>query len=68
MLFHEWGFRGNVEQYTDPLNSFIDKVLARRKGIPISLSVLYLLVSERLGMPLEPVGLPGPFCRGLLRR
>jgi regulator of sirC expression with transglutaminase-like and TPR domain len=64
VLFHEWGFRGNVEQYTDPLNSFIDKVLTRRKGIPISLSVLYLLVGERLGLPLEPVGLPGHFVVG----
>ena len=64
VLFHEWGFRGNVEQYTDPLNSFIDKVLTRRKGIPLSLSVLYLLVGERLGLPLEPVGLPGHFVVG----
>jgi regulator of sirC expression with transglutaminase-like and TPR domain len=64
VLFHEWGFRGNVEQYTDPMNSFIDKVLMRRKGIPISLSVLYLLVAERLGIPLEPVGLPGHFVVG----
>jgi len=64
VLFHEWGFRGNVEQYTDPLNSFIDHVLARRKGIPISLSILYLLVADRLGLPLEPVGLPGHFVVG----
>ena len=64
VLFHEWGFRGNVEQFADPLNSFIDKVLMRRKGIPISLSVLYLLVGERLGLPLEPVGLPGHFVVG----
>ena len=64
VLFHEWGFRGNVEQYTDPMNSFIDKVLVRRKGIPLSLSVLYLLVGERLGLPLEPVGLPGHFLVG----
>jgi regulator of sirC expression with transglutaminase-like and TPR domain len=64
VLFHEWGFRGNVEQYTDPMNSFIDKVLTRRKGIPISLSILYLLVGERLGLPLEPVGLPGHFVVG----
>lgn len=64
VLFHEWGFRGNVEQFTDPMNSFIDKVLVRRKGIPISLSVLYLLVGERLGVPLEPVGLPGHFVVG----
>jgi regulator of sirC expression with transglutaminase-like and TPR domain len=64
VLFHEWGFRGNVEHYTDPMNSFIDKVLERRKGNPISLSVLYLLVAERLGLPLEPVGLPGHFVVG----
>jgi regulator of sirC expression with transglutaminase-like and TPR domain len=64
VLFHEWGFRGNVEQFTDPMNSFIDQVLMRRKGIPISLSVLYLLVGERLGLPLEPVGLPGHFVVG----
>jgi regulator of sirC expression with transglutaminase-like and TPR domain len=64
VLFHEWGFRGNSEQYTDPLNSFIDQVLSRRKGIPISLSILFLLVAERLGLPLEPVGLPGHFVVG----
>lgn len=64
VIFHEWGFRGNVEQYTDPLNSLIDRVLERRKGIPISLSILYLLVAERLSMPLEPVGLPGHFVVG----
>jgi hypothetical protein len=59
VLFHEWGFRGNVEQYTDPMNSFIDKVLTRRKGIPISLSVLYLLVGERLGLPWSRSAFPG---------
>jgi regulator of sirC expression with transglutaminase-like and TPR domain len=64
VLFHEWGFRGNVEHYTDPMNSFIDKVLRRKKGIPISLSVLYLLVGERLALPLEAVGLPGHFVVG----
>jgi regulator of sirC expression with transglutaminase-like and TPR domain len=64
VLFHEWGFHGNVEHYTDPRNSFIDQVLERRTGIPLSLSIIYLLVAERLGLELEPVGLPGHFIVG----
>jgi regulator of sirC expression with transglutaminase-like and TPR domain len=64
VLFHEWGFHGNVEHYTDPRNSFLDQVLARRTGIPISLSIVYLLVAERAGLELEPVGLPGHFVVG----
>lgn len=64
VLFHEWGFHGNVENYTDPRNSFIDQVLERRTGIPLSLSIVYLLVGERLGIELEPVGLPGHFIVG----
>ncbi len=64
VLFHEWGFHGNTENYTDPRNSFIDQVLERRTGIPLSLSVVYLLVAERLGIELEPVGLPGHFIVG----
>jgi regulator of sirC expression with transglutaminase-like and TPR domain len=64
VLFHEWGFRGNTEHYTDPLNSFLDQVLLRRKGLPISLSILYLLVAGRLDIELEPVGLPGHFAVG----
>jgi regulator of sirC expression with transglutaminase-like and TPR domain len=64
VLFHESGFRGNVEDYTDPNNSFLDQVLARRRGIPVSLSIVYLLVARRLGVTLEPVGLPGHFVVG----
>jgi regulator of sirC expression with transglutaminase-like and TPR domain len=64
VLFHEWGFHGNVEHYTDPLNSFLDQVLIRRTGIPLSLSIVYLLVAQRLGLALEPVGLPGHFIVG----
>ncbi len=64
VLFHENGFRGNIEHYTDPLNSFLDQVLKRRKGTPLSLSTIYLLVAQRLGMDLEPVGLPGHFVVG----
>ena len=64
VLFHEYGLRGNTDHYTDPLNSYLDQVLARRKGIPISLSIVYLLVAERMGLNLEPVGLPGHFMVG----
>ena len=64
VLFHEWGFHGNREHYTDPRNSFIDQVLTRRTGIPIALSIVYLCVGERLGLPLEPVGMPGHFVVG----
>jgi regulator of sirC expression with transglutaminase-like and TPR domain len=64
VLFHEKGYHGNVDHYTDPDNSFLDQVLERRKGLPISLSVLYLLVAQRLGLDLEPIGLPGHFMVG----
>src|SRR5581483_4312030 len=64
VLFHEWGFHGNVEHYTDPRNSLIDQVLDRRTGIPPSLSIVYLLVAERLAIDLEPIGLPGHFIVG----
>lgn len=64
VMFHEWGFHGNVEHYTDPRNSFLDQVLERRTGIPLSLSIVYLLVAERLDIELDPVGLPGHFIVG----
>lgn len=64
VLYHEYGYHGNIEHYNDPDNSLIDQVLTRQKGIPLSLSLLYLLVAERLGLELEPVGLPGHFMVG----
>lgn len=64
VLFHEHGLRGNAEHYADPLNSYLDQVLIRRKGIPVSLSIVYLLVAERVGLQLEPVGLPEHFMVG----
>lgn len=60
-LFQEQGFCGNVQQYHDPRNSYLNDVLERRLGIPISLSVLYLALAERLGVPAQGVGLPGHF-------
>jgi regulator of sirC expression with transglutaminase-like and TPR domain len=64
VLFHEAGFRGNTEHYEDPLNSFLPVVLERRLGLPITLSIVYLLVARRVGLELEPVALPGHFLVG----
>jgi regulator of sirC expression with transglutaminase-like and TPR domain len=60
-LFDRLGFRGNSSDYYDPDNNFINMVLKRRTGIPISLSALYILLGERLGLPIRGVGLPGHF-------
>jgi regulator of sirC expression with transglutaminase-like and TPR domain len=60
-LFEEEGFRGNAEDYYDPRNSFLDDVLERRLGIPITLSVLYVAVAARAGLHAAGVGLPGHF-------
>jgi regulator of sirC expression with transglutaminase-like and TPR domain len=61
VLFEEERFRGNAEAYYEPRNSFLNDVLDRRVGIPISLSVVYLEVGWRLGLPLRGVGFPGHF-------
>lgn len=60
-LFVEEGFSGNTRRYYDPRNSLLDRVLARRLGIPITLSVVCLEVGRRAGVPLEGVGMPGHF-------
>jgi regulator of sirC expression with transglutaminase-like and TPR domain len=60
-LFDELGFRGNSENYPDPDNSFLDQVVRRRLGIPITLSVLTMEVGRRLGVALDGVGMPGHF-------
>ncbi len=60
-LFVEVGFRGNTWDYHDPANSFLDRVLATRAGLPITLAVVYLEVGWRLGLPVSGVALPGHF-------
>jgi regulator of sirC expression with transglutaminase-like and TPR domain len=60
-LFQAQGFRGNSEDYYDPRNSFLNDVLDRRTGIPITLSTVYLAVGRRLGLRLDGVGMPGHF-------
>ncbi|PKB63657.1 MAG: hypothetical protein BZY80_06210 [SAR202 cluster bacterium Io17-Chloro-G2] len=60
-LFDEVGFRGNHEDYYDPDNSFLNQVLSRRLGIPITLSLLCSEVGKRIGIPLVGIGMPGHF-------
>lgn len=60
-LFEELGFRGNSEQYDDPKNSWMNEVLDRRLGIPLTLSLLYVEVGCRAGLDVRGVALPGHF-------
>ena len=60
-LFRERGFRGNEEDYYDPRNSFLNDVLIRRIGIPITLAVVLMETSARIGLRVEGVGFPGHF-------
>ncbi len=60
-LFHEMGFRGNPRDYYDPRNSYMNQVLERRIGIPISLSVVTMAVGQRAGLTMAGIGLPGHF-------
>jgi regulator of sirC expression with transglutaminase-like and TPR domain len=60
-LFREAGIQGNREDYYHPRNSFINEVLDRRLGIPITLALIYMEVGRRLGFPLFGVGMPGHF-------
>ena len=61
VLFDEERFRGNDEDYYDPRNSFLNEVLDRRLGIPITLSLLYMEVARRVGLHLQGVAFPGHF-------
>lgn len=60
-LFHDLGFRGNVDRYYDPRNSYLNEVLDRRTGLPITLSAVAIAVGTRVGLNLCGVGLPGHF-------
>jgi regulator of sirC expression with transglutaminase-like and TPR domain len=57
----ELGFRGNANDFHDPENSYLNRVIERRLGIPISLSVLYLELAEQAGVPACGVAFPGHF-------
>lgn len=60
-MFDDLGFRGNVDNYYDPRNSFLNQVIDRRTGIPITLTVVYMEVARRVGLHVEGVGMPGHF-------
>ena len=60
-LFDELRFAGNEADYEDPRNSFLNEVIDRRTGIPITLSLLYMEVARRAGLPVEGVNFPGHF-------
>lgn len=60
-LFGELGFSGNQERYDDPRNSFLNQVLERRTGIPITLAVVYIEVARRAGVRVDGVSFPGHF-------
>ena len=61
VLFKQHGFHGNRKDYFDPKNSFLNEVIERKTGIPITLSVLYMEVAQRVGLALDGVGFPGHF-------
>jgi regulator of sirC expression with transglutaminase-like and TPR domain len=61
VLFDEFGFSGNRDDYYDPRNSFLNDVIERRRGIPISLSALYMAVGGRVGIRIDGIGLGGHF-------
>jgi regulator of sirC expression with transglutaminase-like and TPR domain len=61
ILFTEEGFQGNAEEYSDPRNSYLNEVLERRTGLPITLSVVVIEVARRAGLPVSGVGFPTHF-------
>ena len=60
-LYEDLGFYGNTESYYDPRNSFLDQVIDRRTGIPITLALVYLEIARRINFPMVGVGMPGHF-------
>jgi regulator of sirC expression with transglutaminase-like and TPR domain len=60
-LFHEMGFRGNLQNYYDPRNSYLNEVLERRTGLPITLCAVVMAIGDRVGLEVVGVGLPGHF-------
>jgi regulator of sirC expression with transglutaminase-like and TPR domain len=60
-LFGELGYRGNTDEYYDPRNSYLNEVIDRKTGIPITLAVLYMEIGRRVGLPLQGVSFPGHF-------
>jgi regulator of sirC expression with transglutaminase-like and TPR domain len=69
LFFEKWGFHGNYDEYYDPRNSFLNDVIDRRTGIPISLTLLYVDIARGgAGIDVIPVGMPGHFLAGFNAR
>lgn len=64
VIFHEWGYRGDQGIFLHPDGSLVSRVLQTRRGIPISLCIIYLLVARRCSVAIAPIGLPGRFMLG----
>lgn len=60
-LYDDLGFAGNTQDYYDPRNSYLNEVIERRTGIPITLSLVYLELARRLDFPMVGIGMPGHF-------
>jgi regulator of sirC expression with transglutaminase-like and TPR domain len=60
-LFSILGFQGNVSAYDEPENSYLDQVIDRRTGIPITLSLVYMDIAQRVGLRCDGIGYPGHF-------
>ena len=60
-LYEDEGYWGNTDDYYDPRNSYLNEVIDRRTGIPITMSILYMELGRRIGLPLEGVSFPGHF-------
>mgnify|MGYP003546581581 FL=1 len=60
-FFHELGFAGNVNDYYDPSNSYLHRVLATRRGIPITLALIYIEIAQQIGLEARGVSFPGHF-------
>jgi regulator of sirC expression with transglutaminase-like and TPR domain len=61
LLYEELGYWGNTEDYYDPRNSYLNEVIDRRTGMPITMSILYMELGRRIGLPVEGVSFPGHF-------
>ena len=60
-LYEDMGYWGNTDDYYDPRNSYLNEVIDRKTGIPITMSILYMELGRRIGLPLEGVSFPGHF-------
>ena len=67
-LFFQTGYKGNTQNYHDVDNSYINRVMDRKLGIPITLSIIYILIARRLNLPIHGINIPGHFIIKFLNR